>query len=166
MLKRWGPSKNCASRPLKALSGTDSEMSFPSVKQVLVQNLTNLQANFNESFPELEEVSYRHVQFPFRVDAEACGDLALEADENQKTQFEDSDLASFWLIAPKKYACLKNEATKALVQFGSTYVCEETFSCMVYIKSKYRNRLTDAHLQDNLIIATTTYEPRFRKLAL
>jgi len=133
--------------------------------------LTNLQANFKERFPELEEVSYRHVQFPFGVDAEAFGDLALEvaelqADENQKIQFEDSDLASFWLNAPKKYACLKNEATKALVQFGSTYVCEATFSCMVYIKSKYRNRLTDAHLQDNLIIATTTYEPCFRKFAL
>jgi len=137
-------------------------MSFPSVKQNLIQYLTTLQANFTERFPELEELLYRHVQFPFRVDAEACGDLALEmaelqADENQKIQLEDSDLASFWLNAPKKHACLKNEATKALVQFGSTYVCEAIFSCMVNIKSKYRNRLTDAYLQDNLIIATTTY---------
>ena len=90
----------------------------------------------------------------------------LQADENQKIQFEDSDLANFWLNAPKKCACLKNEAIKAVVQFGSTYVCEATFSCMVYIKSKYRNRLTDPHLQNNLIIATTTYKPRFRKLAL
>jgi len=115
---------------------------------------------------------YQHVQFPFRVDAEACGDFALEvaeyqADKNQKIQFEDAHLASFWLNAPKKFACLKNEATKALVQFGSTYVCEATFSCMVlYIQSEYRNRLTDAHLQDNLIIATIAYELRFRKLAL
>jgi len=82
-------------------------MSFPSVKQDLVQYLTNLQANFKERFPELEEVSCQHVQFPFRVNAEACGDLALEvaelqADENQKILFEDSDLASFWLNAPKK----------------------------------------------------------------
>jgi len=90
----------------------------------------------------------------------------LQADESQKFQFEDSNLASFWLNAPKKYACLRNEAKKALVQFGSTNVCEATFSCMVCIKSKYRNRLTDAHLQDNLIIVTTTYELRFRKLAL
>ena len=71
-------------------------MLFPSEKQDLVQYLTNLQANFKERFPELEEVSYRHVHFPVRVDAEACGDLALEvvelqADENQKIQFEDSD---------------------------------------------------------------------------
>ena len=42
----------------------------------------------------------------------------LQADENQKFQFGDTDLASFWLNAPKKYACLKNEATKALVQLG------------------------------------------------
>jgi len=119
-------------------------MLFPSEKQDLVQYLTNLQANFKERFPELEEVLYQHVHFPFPVDAEACGDLALEvaelqADENKKIQFEDCDLASFWLNAPKKYACLKNEALKALVQFGSTYVCEATFSCTVYIKSKYRN---------------------------
>jgi len=137
--------------------------------QNLVQYLTSLQANFKERFPKLQDVSYRHVQFPFRVDAEACGDLALEvaelqADENQKIQFEDSDLASFWLNTPKKYAFLKNDVTKAVVQFGSTYVCEGTFSCMVCIKSKYRNWLTDAHLQDNLIIATTTYAPRFRSL--
>ena len=64
-------------------------------------------------------MSYQHVQFPFRVDAEACGDLVLEVaelqvDENQKIQFGDSDLASFWLNAPKKYACLKNEGAKAL----------------------------------------------------
>jgi len=46
----------------------------------------------------------------------------------------------------------KNEATEAFVLLGSTYVFEATFSCMVYIKSKCRNRLTDAHLQDKLII--------------
>ena len=153
------------------LATTDNEMSFPSVRKDLVLYSTNLKANFKQPFPELKEVSYRHVQFPCRVDAEACGHFTLEvaelqADENQKIQFEDSDLACFWLNAPKMYACLKNEATTALVQFGSTNVCEATFSCMVHIKPKYRNRLIDAHLQDNLIIATTTYEPRFRKLAL
>ena len=74
------------------LATTDSEMSCPSVKQDFVQYLTSLQANFKERFPELEEVSYRHVQFPYRVDAEASGDLALkvaelQADENQKISF-------------------------------------------------------------------------------
>jgi len=43
------------------LSKTDSDMSFPSVKQDLVQYVTNLQVNLKERFPELEEVSYRHV---------------------------------------------------------------------------------------------------------
>ena len=41
------------------LATTDSEMLFPSAKQDLVHYLTNLQANFKEHFPELEEVLYR-----------------------------------------------------------------------------------------------------------
>jgi len=45
--------------------------------------LTNLQANFKECFPELEEISYQHVQFAFRVDADAYGDSALEVAELQ-----------------------------------------------------------------------------------
>ena len=93
------------------LAPTVSEMSFPSVKQDLIRNLTHLQSNFKERLPELEEVLYLHVQFPFRVDAGAFGDLTLEVaelqtDETQKNQFEDSDLASFWLNTPNKYICM------------------------------------------------------------
>ena len=114
------------------LATTDGEMSFPSVKQDIVQYLTNLLVNFKERFPELEEVSYRHVQFPFRVDAEACGDLALEvaelqADENQKFQFEVSDLASFWLNAPKKYTCLKMKLQKLLFSLGPCMCVKQHF---------------------------------------
>jgi len=58
-------------------------MSFPTVKQDLVQYSTNLQANFKERFPQIEEMSYRHLQFQFRIDAEACGDLGLEVTELQ-----------------------------------------------------------------------------------
>ena len=53
------------------LATTNSEVSFPSVKQDPFKCLTNLQANFKERFPELEEMSYQQVQLPFRADAEA-----------------------------------------------------------------------------------------------
>jgi hypothetical protein len=36
-------------------------------------------------------------------------------------------------------------------RFGSTYICEQTFSTMNFIKSKYRAVLTDEHLK-NLIL--------------
>jgi len=93
------------------LATRDSEVSFPSVKQDLVKYFTNLQANFKECFSELEEMLYQHVQFQFRVYAEACGDLALEvaelqANKNQNIQFEDPDFASFCVNAPK-CACLE-----------------------------------------------------------
>lgn len=40
--------------------------------------------------------------------------------------------------------------------FGSTYVCEQNFSTMNIIKSKYRTRLTDVNLETLMRIATTT----------
>lgn len=38
--------------------------------------------------------------------------------------------------------------------FGSTYICEQTFSLMNYRKSKYALRLTDGHMNTVLRIST------------
>ncbi|KAK1881707.1 SCAN domain containing protein 3, partial [Dissostichus eleginoides] len=48
--------------------------------------------------------------------------------------------------------------------FGSTYLCETAFSQMKIIKSKYRTRMTDAHLTDCLRLAITNYQPDFKRL--
>ncbi|GAB1865870.1 hypothetical protein CAJAP_06949 [Camponotus japonicus] len=55
--------------------------------------------------------------------------------------------------------------TMLCTMFGSTYVCEAAFSKMNIIKNKYRNRMTDDHLRDCMLVANTTYEPSFKKLA-
>ncbi|XP_075768584.1 general transcription factor II-I repeat domain-containing protein 2A-like [Pelodiscus sinensis] len=58
---------------------------------------------------------------------------------------------NFWnLIDQKKFPALKNVAYKIKSYFGSTYLCEVLFSTMNFIKSKYRSRLTDVHLDDCL----------------
>lgn len=36
--------------------------------------------------------------------------------------------------------------------FPTTYICESSFSAMVQIKNKHRNKLTDAHLETLLKI--------------
>ena len=46
--------------------------------------------------------------------------------------------------------------------FGSTYVCEQTFSVMN--KARHRSRLTDQHLRSILRIATTQLTPDFDAL--
>lgn len=46
-------------------------------------------------------------------------------------------------ILPDSYRNMKKYAFGVLSIFGSTYLCEQIFSNMNYIKSKYRTRLTD-----------------------
>lgn len=42
-----------------------------------------------------------------------------------------------------------------LTFFESTYLCEATFSKLSFIKNKFRNRLTDEHLDDLLRLSKT-----------
>lgn len=49
--------------------------------------------------------------------------------------------------------------------FGSTYVYESSFSKINFLKSKFRSKLTDAHLEDSLVISCSPREPNYKKLA-
>ena len=48
--------------------------------------------------------------------------------------------------------------------FGSTYVCEQSFSVMKQVKSKERSLLTDGHLEAIMRIAISNIEPDIEKL--
>ncbi len=43
--------------------------------------------------------------------------------------------------------------------FGSTYICEQTFSFMKLMKTQMSSRLTDEHLHQSLWLAVTGMEP-------
>lgn len=60
---------------------------------------------------------------------------------------------------------LRRTAQKMLALFGSTSVCEQTFSVMNINKAHHRSRLTDQHLGSILRIATTKLTPDFDALA-
>lgn len=57
-----------------------------------------------------------------------------------------------------------NYVQKYLVLFGSTYICERTFSLMVSTKNKYRSQITDENLHSVLRIATSDLEPNFEEI--
>ena len=48
--------------------------------------------------------------------------------------------------------------------FGSTYICEQTFSNMNMNKNKQRSSLTDNHLEDILKKATSNISPEYDKV--
>ena len=73
---------------------------------------------------------------------------------------------SFWnLLSEEKYPNVRKCSMYLTVFFGSTYLCESTFSHLKYIKSKYRSTLSDEHLDACLKLAITNYSPNYTKLA-
>ncbi|CAI5664988.1 unnamed protein product [Oreochromis niloticus] len=72
---------------------------------------------------------------------------------------------NFWcLVDTEKYSGVCTAAMKVASLFGSTYLCESAFSDMNFIKNKHRTRLSDAHLQDSLRVAVSSYTPDYNTL--
>lgn len=69
-----------------------------------------------------------------------------------------------WNAIPDNYINMKKYAFGVLSIFGSTYLCEQVFSSMNYIKSKYRSRLTDESLQSCVKIKVKSYSPDIEKI--
>ena len=67
-------------------------------------------------------------------------------------------------LSPQRHHNLRNHALKIATIFGSTYVCEQTFSRMKHLKSPIRSRLTDEHLHHLLWLAVTNMEPNIDHL--
>lgn len=64
-----------------------------------------------------------------------------------------------------KFTNCRKLAINLTTMFGSTYICETSFSKMNFLKNKYRSKLTDAHLEDTLRISCSPREPNYKKLA-
>jgi hypothetical protein len=77
-----------------------------------------------------------------------------------QTIFKEKSLSEFWCEVSKDYTSLGLSAVKALLPFGSTYLCERTFSAMALTKIRQRNFL---QLEPDLIIVVSTIPPRIDK---
>ena len=73
---------------------------------------------------------------------------------------KNGQLTDFWKNLPEQqFKSLVPCAKKILSLFGSTYLCEATFSKMKFIKNKNRTRISNVHLEQLLRLAVTTTQP-------
>ncbi|GBM59231.1 General transcription factor II-I repeat domain-containing protein 2A [Araneus ventricosus] len=70
-----------------------------------------------------------------------------------------------WNSLPECYSEVKKLAYGVLTIFGSTYSCEQAFSCMNIIKITVRSQLTNKNLETCLKLKTTIYKPDLIKLS-
>lgn len=91
--------------------------------------------------------------------------IELQESSVLKGSYQATQIIKFWADLPDEtYPNLRKIGLFVLTMFGSTYVCEAAFSKMNYVKNKFQSRLTDRHLEDCLIAATTSYNPEFTKI--
>ena len=94
----------------------------------------------------------RMFQNPFEVLAEdTCEMYQMEltdfqANDALRDTYKENSMLQLYSGLPDTYVNLNEFAAGRLTVFGSTYLCEQTFSRMKIVKSKFRWRLTDGHL--------------------
>ena len=79
-------------------------------------------------------------------------DLSSQRKWSALNDLEKEDMIIFnaWNSIPDSYDQLKKLAFAVLSLFGSTYICEQSFSSMTIIKSKLSSRLIDENLESCL----------------
>ena len=106
------------------------------------------QNEFSSRFCDFKKhsASYSIFARPFDVDVEtAPEDLQLELIEmqsssNLESAFKKTQLQPFYRdnVPSDKYPCLHRHAVKMTSLFGSSYLCEQLFSRMMYTKSRQK----------------------------
>lgn len=135
--------------------------------------LEALLLEFAERFQDFDKISenMRLVASPHLVETESAPlDVQMELIElKNNTQlvkkFEDkNDLLETWKVAVE-YPKLREIARNTLVLFGSTYMCEASFSRMKYLKNKYRTRLVNTNLASGIRLMISSECPDFARLS-
>uniref|UniRef100_A0A0L8H4H0 HAT C-terminal dimerisation domain-containing protein n=1 Tax=Octopus bimaculoides TaxID=37653 RepID=A0A0L8H4H0_OCTBM len=79
--------------------------------------------------------------------------IDLEANDLLKEKHREGKLVkSCRCLSDDEFLKLKKFAFSMAPVFGTTYVCEQTFSKMKYMKSAHRMELTDEHLKAILLV--------------
>ena len=92
--------------------------------------------------------------------------IELQYDSMLRHHYSNNDLITFYTkyFPVTRYPKLTVHAKIMLCLFGSTYLCETTFSKMNFAKNKYRTSLTDMNLENTIRLSTTSIIPNIDQL--
>ncbi|GFR21235.1 proteinral transcription factor ii-i repeat domain-containing protein 2a [Trichonephila clavata] len=138
-----------------------------------IETLSALKINFDTRFSDFDAIAnqIKIFQNPFDTDIEILTpELQMEMIDLQcsdiiKNKYQNSSLLEFYKSLPlTQFDNLHKFVCGLFSVFGTTYLCEKTFSKMKYIKNVYRSKLTDEHLKSLLIIGTSKISPQLQTI--
>ncbi|KAK2816816.1 hypothetical protein Q5P01_025007 [Channa striata] len=131
--------------------------------------IASLSMEFNKRFRDFAVIEKDIFSSPFSVDSDDAPPqlqlelIELQCDDEQHGKHQQLSLVDFYGQLDKgTFPEMRTFAKKMLSLFGSTYLCEQTFSVMN--KNRLRSRLSDSHLCDILRISTASLKPDLASL--
>ncbi|XP_067933238.1 zinc finger BED domain-containing protein 5-like [Watersipora subatra] len=118
-------------------------------------------------FPDLNGTDLKLARNPFKLNvADIDSDMQEELidllnDSGAYDRFEDCVLSKFWCSLITSYPKLSEVALKVLLIFPSSYKCEQEFSSLLYMKSKYRSRL---NVDEDLSVSLSVTELKIKQI--
>ncbi len=143
-----------------------------SIQEPIIDHLTCLENGFQDWFPNLTIEVMQLARNPFSCNIEHIGSDDIETqeefadfinDSSVKELFDNSTILNFWckMADTQKYIRITKLAAKIILAFPTSYLCEQGFSKMVHIKSKFRSKL---NLEDDLRVASAKTSANIKDL--
>ena len=158
---------DCVSK-IEAVSGSVDISVSKELKQAISMHLDELSKSLDGYFPTRESYpAWVRQPFAFSVDEADVNDeyldeiIELQQSQVQQQLFRTATLSTFWCHQIVAYPLLAKKALRILTPFVTTYLCEQSFSKMVDIKTKKRNRLC---CENDMRVALAKVKPRISKI--
>jgi hypothetical protein len=112
---------------------------------LILKHLSVLEDKLQQYFPSLNVDEYDWVRNPFAVTTADIKHLSLketeelaelQADRTIQRKFRETILLQFRNLAKKKFSVVSEDPLSTLPHFSTTYLCEQGFSGLAYIKNK------------------------------
>jgi hypothetical protein len=123
----------------------------PDLRRNIQFHLATLRRNYDKYFPDNNTEGDRWILNPFQYTLQDISDnlsvpeqleyIRLAADLTEKAQFDPKSLVSSWPGLKLRFPKLSEKSLKRLTEFSNTYLCESSFSKLVYAKNDYRKRI-------------------------
>ncbi len=153
------------------LLGIINEEGYQQISRLISNHLKELRNKIEHYFPCILTQGYEWVRNPYSEFAIQPGNLTLREEEElselqtdrtlEKT-FTELSLDKFWMSVEDKYPAIHMKALNILLQFSSSYTCEQAFSCLLSIKSKEKNSLVSE--EDEIRVCLSKVRPRIKYL--
>ncbi|XP_072909831.1 zinc finger BED domain-containing protein 5-like isoform X6 [Hemitrygon akajei] len=132
------------------LLGLESVEGYQKVSSLIEHHLEELQKKIGHYFSSLSTEVYDWMRDPFCESAAQPENLTLREEEELcelqsnralKMRFTNLPLDKFWISVKEGYPAIHRKAMTILLQFSTSYLCEQALSSLTSIKSKDRNCL-------------------------